>query len=346
MAKRKALVTGGSGFLGQYLVKELSEAGWSVRVLDILQSEDTSMEFICADIRDLKKCVEACLGIDVVFHSVAQVPLAKDKALFESVNIQGTENILRASVSQNIKHFVHVSSSAVFGLPSKMPANKYSTLHPIEVYGQTKLRGEHLIAKFRSEIPNTAVIRPRTILGSGRLGLFSIIFDWVSEGLDVFVFDGGDHRYQFINVKDLAKGIVSASSVKGHSIFNLGAIQFNSLRDDLEELCRYAGTGSRVRSIPGILVRKPALLSAKLGIIPFANYQILLYSQEMYFDSEEDWNLLSVTPKYNNSQSLIQSYEWFLENKNVLQSQRDKSMHNSISKGKSLNLMKALLRLI
>jgi nucleoside-diphosphate-sugar epimerase len=346
MGKEKVLVTCGSGFLGQYLVQKLLEQGKEVHILDILVPEIHGDSFVHGDIRDLEVCLRATDGISIVYHNVAQVPLAKDRELFETVNILGTRNILEASAINGVKNFVYTSSSAVFGLPNTMPANSGLSPMPIESYGQTKLKGELLVAEYQDRIANTSIVRPRTILGSGRLGLFSILFDWVSEGLDIFVFDGGENPYQFIHASDLSEGIIAAGFTSGHNIFNLGATEFNSLKTDLENLCKWAGTGSRVRSVPSWLVRKPLLLGSRLGLIPFASYQLLLYSQAMYFDSVEDWKQLNIKPRFNNSSAMIESYDWFLLNKKDLVAQMDQSAHRSIASGKSLTLIKKLLRFI
>ena len=346
MAKEKVLITGGSGFLGQYLVRELLEQGKEVHILDALIPEVPGDHFIQGDIRDIEICLKATVGVSIVYHNVAQVPLAKNRELFESVNILGTRNILEASAINNVKHFVYTSSSAVFGLPKEMPVNSNLAPHPIEDYGQTKLEGERLVEMYRSRIANTSIVRPRTILGSGRLGLFSILFDWVSEGLDIFVFDDGKNPYQFIHALDLTDGIIAAGLTHGHKKFNLGANGFNSLRIDLEHLCRHAGTGSRVRSVPSWIVRKPLLLGSRLSLVPFASYQLLLYSQAMYFDSRSDWKILNIEPKFSNSDALVESYEWFLKNKMHLKSAEKQSAHRSVASGKSLNFIKRVLRLI
>jgi nucleoside-diphosphate-sugar epimerase len=346
MSNNKVLVTGGAGFLGQYLVKKLVDSGKEVSVLDVLYPEISGHRFLHGDIRDPEICLRATEGVSTVFHNVAQVPLAKNYELFKSVNILGTRNILEGSALNNVDNFIFTSSSAVFGLPSNMPANSVLTPFPVEEYGRTKLKGEQLVNQYKDKIENTSIVRPRTILGSGRLGLFSILFDWISEGLDVFVFDEGENSYQFIHALDLADGIIAAGNVPGHNSFNLGATEYNSLRTDLEVLCRYADTGSRVRSIPSALFRKPLLLGAKLNLIPFASYQLLLYSKAMYFDSENDWSNLNVTPKYSNSSALIESYEWFLQNKGELHSDNNQSVHRSIAKGASLSLMRNFLKLL
>ena len=84
----KALITGGSGYFGSLLVNKLITKGWDCRVLDINEFRGRKeAEFIEGDIRDIALLTKACKAVDVVFHNVAQVPLAKDKHLFETVNI-------------------------------------------------------------------------------------------------------------------------------------------------------------------------------------------------------------------------------------------------------------------
>ena len=97
MSKPKALITGGSGYFGSLLRDRLHERGHSVRVFDLADAGDrqADVEFARGDIRDARSVTEACAGCDVVYHCVAQVPLAKDKELFQSVNVTGTENLLR-----------------------------------------------------------------------------------------------------------------------------------------------------------------------------------------------------------------------------------------------------------
>ena len=79
MANDKVLVTGGSGFLGQYLATYLETQGKEVVIFDLLEPEHQTSRFIRADIRDLSSCIEATRGVRAVYHNVAQVRLAKDK---------------------------------------------------------------------------------------------------------------------------------------------------------------------------------------------------------------------------------------------------------------------------
>jgi len=117
----KALVTGGSGYFGMLLVNELRARGHDVRILDLNDAEDrpTEVELVRGDIRDPATVLRAVDGIDVVFHNVAQVPLAKDPELFETVNVQGTEVLLDACREAGVAKSVHTSSSAIFGPPTR-----------------------------------------------------------------------------------------------------------------------------------------------------------------------------------------------------------------------------------
>ena len=94
-----------------------------------------------------------------------------------------------------------------------------------------------------------SIIRPRTILGHGRLGIFSILFDWISKGVNIPVLNNGENIYQFVHAEDLASACILASYVnKNISYYNIGAEDFGTMRETLENLCEYANTGSRIYS--------------------------------------------------------------------------------------------------
>ena len=93
---KRVLVTGGSGYFGLILVEKLLQRGCRVSVLDIQRAQDMPLEvdFHLGDVRDPAALEAPFEGVDTVFHCVAQVPLVKDKELFESVNREGTRNVL------------------------------------------------------------------------------------------------------------------------------------------------------------------------------------------------------------------------------------------------------------
>ena len=97
---------------------------------------------------------------------------------------------------------------------------------------------------------DVSIVRPRTILGHGRLGIMAILFEFVAEGAPVFVLDGGHNRYQFVHAEDLADACLLAGDRPGAETYNIGTTEFGTMRETLQALVDHAGTGSRVRSLP------------------------------------------------------------------------------------------------
>src|SRR3984893_8411241 len=203
---QRLLVTGGSGYFGTVLTEQARAAGHQVRIFDVNPPGDTdpSVEFFEGDVRDRDALRIACDGVDSILHYVAQVPLARDRALFWSVNVVGTANVLLAARDAGVAKIVHTSSSAVFGIPDSNPVTEDSPCRPLEDYGRAKLEAELLCREaVRGGLDGTSV-RRRTILGNDRLVIMAILFEFVADGAPVFVFTRGDNRYQFVHASDLA----------------------------------------------------------------------------------------------------------------------------------------------
>jgi len=207
-----ALVTGGAGYFGTVLRHRLRERGATVRTLDLVSPDDLAAgeEFVAGDIRDPAAVAHACEGAAIVHHNVAQVPLAKDRHLFESVNVTGTEILLFAARAAGVRKVVYTSSSAVFGAPRTNPVTEETPPHPAEAYGRAKYEGERRCLTAVANGLDVTIVRPRTILGHGRLGIFQILFEWVRSGYNVPVLGRGDNRYQFVHADDLAEACIRA----------------------------------------------------------------------------------------------------------------------------------------
>ncbi len=336
-----SLVTGGSGYFGSLLVQRLVDAGHHVRVLDLNDSDQrpAGVELFTGDIRDRTLVARAVAGVDIVFNNVAQVPLAKDERLLRSVNVDGTDLLLQESMRADVGKFVHTSSSAVFGFPAVNPVLPTTVPAPVEAYGHAKLAAEWACLEAASRGLDVTIVRPRTILGHGRLGIFGILFEWVADGADIFVLGNGDNRYQFVHADDLAEVCVRASATSGAAVFNVGTDRFGTMRESLEALCAHAGTGSRVRSLPA----RPAavLMRAAAGahLAPFAPYHWMMYSKSLWFDIDHVSAALDWHPKWSNEEMLANSYDWFLCHRSDT-GQGGRSAHRTIAKQGALRVLK------
>ena len=310
----RSLVTGGNGYFGRLLVGHLRARGDAVRVLDIdvEGAGGPGVEVVQGDIRDERRVREAVDGVDVVYHNVAQVPLARDPHLLRSVNVDGTALLLAASAEAGVSKVVHTSSSAVFGVPESNPVLPTTVPQPQEAYGEAKLAAEWACLRAAADGLDVSIVRPRTILGHGRLGIFGILFDWIADGADPIVLGDGTNRYQFVHADDLADVCLLAGARSGPSIFNAGTDRFGTMGEALEHLCRHAGTGAQVRRLPAGPAAAAMQASAALRLTPFAPYHWLMYARSMWFDIEHVREQLGWTPRWSTDEMFAQSYDWFV----------------------------------
>jgi nucleoside-diphosphate-sugar epimerase len=340
----KHLVTGGSGFLGNLIAKRLLARGEEVKVLDIW--EDTSrpaeIEFVHCDIRDRAGVAAAMRGIDIVHHNVALVPLTKSGKKFWEVNVDGSRIAAEEALRAGVKVFIHMSSSSLFGAPACYPITEQTPVKPIEIYGRAKLAGELAVKKvFEKGDAPLIVIRPRTILGEGRLGIFQILFEWISENRNVYVIGSGDVKFQFVHAHDLMDAYMLVLDKGQPGVYNVGTDRFGTLRQGLENLIKHVGSSSRVKSLPVWLSVNSLRLLDLAGLSPLAPWHYLTYHKAFYFDMEPLLRL-GWKARYSNDEMFRESYDWFKSNYDRLAAEKAGSPHRRPVKEKILKILKKL----
>jgi len=338
------LVTGGSGFLGNLIARRLLARGERVKILDIWEdaSRPREIEFIRCDILNRDGVLQAMRGVDIVHHNVALVPLTKSGKRFWTVNVEGSRIAAEAAAKAGVQAFIHMSSSAIYGAPAQQPITDTTPLRPIEPYGRAKLAGEQAVRAVceQAKLP-LIVIRPRTILGEGRLGIFQILFDWICQNYNVFVIGKGDNLFQFIHAHDLMDAYMLALQTARPGVYNVGTDRFGTVREAMENLIRHAGSRSKVRSLP-IGPTIAALRCADLlGICPLAPWHYLTYHKPFYFDVSK---LLALgwKPRYSNDEMFRESYDWFCANRDRLAAEKAGSPHRRAVREGLLWLLKKL----
>lgn len=339
------LVTGGSGYFGSLLLRKLLERNYTCKVFDLYDADDRpdEVEFFQGDIREYGAIRAACEDAEVIMHNVAQVPLAKDIHLFESVNIQGTEYLLKAAKDAKCRKVVYTSSSAVYGVPERNPVTEEMRPRPQEAYGRAKLEGEKICHHYVERGLDVSIIRPRTIMGHGRLGIFQILFEWIREGVNVPVLGRGDNVYQFIHADDLADACILASEREGPSTYNCGTDRYGTMREALENLIIHAGTKSEVKSLPMNLTALGMKITSAVRLSPLGDYHSLMYGRSMYFDITKARIELGWRPKISNDEMFIQSYDWYIANRDQVLAVTVGSHHRRGVKYGVLKLVKWVL---
>jgi nucleoside-diphosphate-sugar epimerase len=336
------LVTGGSGFVGSNIARLLRARGEDVRVLDIWRDEAqrVDIEFVRSDINDREAVERAMRGVSYVHHNVALVPLAKAGARYWTVNVEGTRIALEAARAAGVRMFCHMSSSAVFGSPDRMPITNNTPLAPVEIYGRAKLAAEELVKQAGRDGMPISCIRPRTIVGAGRLGIFEILFDWIKDGANIYIIGPGTYPFQFVHADDLSEVSIQIALQEKPGLFNVGTNEFGSLRDDLGALIHHAGTKSTIKSLPVSLAVGTLGALDKLRLSPLGPWHYRTYHKPFYFDIRPTMDALGWTPKHNNVSILTGAYDWFTSSQD--RAMGGTSFHKQPVKQRILRILKAL----
>jgi nucleoside-diphosphate-sugar epimerase len=339
----KHLVTGGSGFFGNLVARRLHERGHHVRVLDIW--EDTSrpkeIEYLACDVVNREGVAAAMQGVDVVHHNAALVAQSAAGKDYWKVNVEGTRIVTEEAVKAGVQAFIHTSSTSVYGLPPTDggPITHETLTKPVEAYGRSKLEGEEISETICQQhgLP-LITIRPRAILGAGRLGIYQVLFEWIKEGRNVYVIGDGHNLFQFVHAQDVMDFYVVALDRGKTGTYNVGTNKFGTLRQDIGKLIEHAGSPSIIKSLPKGLTINTLRFLHWAKVSPLVPYHYMTYHTSCYFDIqpllEFDWE-----PRYSNIDMLKESYDWYLNSKEVHPSEEG-SAHRSPLKQGILRLIK------
>jgi len=329
------LVTGGSGYLGSALIKYLLNNSINALNFDIVEDYLNKDNYIKGDILNYNDVNNATKNIDIIIHNLAKVPITKNKKDFFKVNLLGTENLLKSAKKNNVKKIIFISSSAVFGIPKKVPILEDDERLPIEGYGLSKKEAEDLCFEYMKSGMDITIIRPRTIIGESRLGIFSILFDWVKENKNVPILNHGKNLYQFIDIRDMVTAIYKSSLLTGSNVFNVGAEKFVTMHELISSLIIHADSNSKIKNINKNIFFKLAYFFSKINLIPLQDYHFKIYGESVFFDISKSKKMLDWSPKFSNVESIISSYNTYLTNENKKEYVDNKnSPHNtSLRKG-------------
>ncbi|HZT35917.1 MAG TPA: NAD-dependent epimerase/dehydratase family protein [Nitrososphaera sp.] len=339
----KHLITGGCGFLGMLVSQRLLAKNEQVVILDVWRAPDVSkdVEFIEGSITNPEIVDRAMKGVDIVHHIAALVPLTKAGKQFHEVNVNGTRVVAESAARAGVSLFINTSSSTVFGKP-QCPITNQSPLMPLEDYGRSKLGGEQVLKEVadKTKMPFICV-RPRTIIGQGRLGIFQILFEWIMEGRNIYVMGDGTNKIQFLHADDLINAYMLLLQLQRPGYYNVGTDRFGTLEEGLTNLIKHAGTKTKVKHLPKDLTRETLRVLDIAGLSPLAPWHYLTYSESFFFDVQPLIDL-GWQPRYSNDDMFRETYDQFVANFASFKNAREGSAHRRRVKEKVLWVLKQL----
>jgi len=311
------LVTGSTGVLGSHLVRRLVSAGHEVHGVDLRPQSDEAAQSAhhIADVRDTVRLRQLAVGMDAVVHCASALPSYPADRI-RSVIVDGTRAVLDASHRARVPRVVHISSTAVYGLPKLVPTPEDYPQVPVDTYSAAKVEAEEVCQSYRDRGMCLSVVRPKTFLGPGRMGLFSMLFEWASEGRNFPVLGRGDVRIQMLALEDLVDMIATVLRARpevANDTYNVGAGEFATLREDFQTVLDAAGHGKRVVSLPA----KPALAVLRslqrLRLSPVYGRLLSKLLADSFVSIEKVRDRLGFVPKYSNKDAILSTFRWWKE---------------------------------
>lgn len=325
--KKKVLVTGGAGFTGINLLRYFHSLGYRLASLDIQPFDYPDMEGeveeILGDTRNRALVDRAVEGVDLVVHTAAALPLYSAEEIY-TTDVEGTRNVLDAAHRHGVERFVHISTTAVYGIPDHHPVYETDKLVGVGPYGQAKIQAEMICLEYRARGLTVPIIRPKSFVGPERLGVFALLYDWAYTGHNFPMIGSGDNPYQLLDISDLCDAITLCLTLPEERVndtFNVGAADFATMKEDFQAVLDHAGHGKKAVSFPAAPAIWGLRVLDKMGLSPIYPWVYETAAKDSYVSIEKAQRQLGFAPKYSNKDALIRNFKWYLANRDQFEGQ-------------------------
>lgn len=319
MAQRY-LITGGAGFLGINLARYLLARGHEVVSLDLAPFDypdcAEKVTAITGDIRSRADVDQAMEGVHVVVHAAAALPLYKKEDIY-STDIEGTRTVVDSAFAHKVDRLIHISSTAVYGIPDHHPLVEDDRLQGVGPYGQAKIDAENICLEYRNKGMCIPILRPKSFIGPERLGVFALLYDWALDGRGFPVLGSGNNRYQYLDVEDLCDAIYLAATGERDRVndtFNIGAKEFGTVREDFQAVLDAAGKGKKIKAFPaGPMIWTLRILEF-FHLSPLYKWVYETVTEDSFVSIEKAERVLGYKPRYSNRDALLRNFQWYRDN--------------------------------
>ncbi len=343
----KVFITGGAGFLGINLIRALKARGVdqivSYDIAEFNYPEKDWVQVVREDIRHPEPLRQAMTGCDRVVHCAAALPLYSPEDI-HTTDLDGTRNVMQAALDLGVERAVQISSTAVYGIPDHHPLVEADKLVGVGPYGEAKVEAESVCAGFREKGLCVPILRPKSFVGPERLGVFALLYDWAQDGRNFPLIGRGDNRYQLLDVDDLCDAIwacLTLDKTAVDDVFNIGAREYATMREDYQVVLDRAGFGKRIIGFPASPAIWTLRLLERMKLSPLYKWVYETACEDSFVSIEKAEKALGFNPKYSNQAALLRNYEWYIAHAEAFKNQAGVS-HRVPWKQGALALLKLL----
>ena len=313
------VLIGGAGLTGLKIAEELIEMNTSksnIIIADLknsLRKINLQVTLIECDIS--KNIIPKFKKDDVIIHLAARqyhtkIPKRNQLDWFREVNVVGTKNIINQCIKFNVKGLIYFSTDMVYGIPNYIPLNSAHPKTPIGPYGKSKLEAEMICIESRKKGLPITILRPRLIMGKGRLGIMEKLFKAISLNRPVPLIGRGNNCYQMVSVEDCSKAaILSVKYNFPNCELNLGSEVGPNIKKLLNFLIHTVNSKSILIPLPAFPLKIILTILEKMGLPILHKEQYKIADKNYIVDISDTYSKIRWKPKQSDTDMIVEAYK-------------------------------------
>ncbi len=315
------LITGCNSLAGQSLVRKLSKDGKQVRGFDNWKRKDfpQSAEFIEGNLLDYETLLEACEDVDIIYHLYdIENPAHDGRRHMKKVNIQGTENLLKAAKECEVKKIIFLSTGEVYGKTESMLVREDDQKKPVTPYGKDKLKIEaRLLKAVEKEGMDITIFRPTIMAGANIDDPMILIILYMAlangDANQLYIAGDGSTRFQLVHPDDVADAMIKAVGTQGSRgrIYNLGSDDVPTQMEQVVKVRERAKLDCAIKHISPSTTKLLSFILKPLNINYLRKEHVMFIVSNFVLDCDRAKSELNWRPTKNNIDIFVEAIQWY-----------------------------------
>ena len=313
------VLIGGAGLTGLKIAEELIEINISKSNIIIADLKNSlikiNLQVTLIECDIAKNIIPKFKKDDVIIHLAARqyhtkIPKRNQLDWFREVNVIGTKNIINQCIKFNVKGLIYFSTDMVYGIPNYIPLNSAHPKKPIGPYGKSKLEAEMICIESRKRGLPITILRPRLIMGKGRLGIMEKLFKAISLNRPVPLIGRGNNCYQMVSVEDCSKAaILSVKYNFPNCELNLGSEVGPNIKKLLNFLIHTVNSKSILIPLPAFPLKIILTILEKIGLPILHKEQYKIADKNYIVDISDTYSKIRWKPKQSDTDMIVEAYK-------------------------------------
>ena len=310
--KKKILITGSNGFLGN-LAKEYFIKNYDLVFVDITISND--INFYRADISNFSE-IDNVISKEkphIILHFASEIFDTHDKKKIYKTNVDGSENIKKSAIKNNIENLIFTSTFSLFEKDYDYLISENEPISCKNYYGVTKFEVENTLLKSDSNL-NISIFRCPIIVDKSRAHRLGVLFEFLKDDCTLWILGDGSNKLQFVSASDLFFAIEKSLNLKGKHVYNIGCERVETMRETFQYLINKTGSKSKIRFFNktlGLLILK---ILSSLRLINFIDYHNKILVSNIVLDISKIKKELNFIPTKSTAELMLDAHNYYLYN--------------------------------